>query len=599
LALSDSIRRASRNPGAAAFALILLALVAIRVCFLIVWPFTLGHPDSSQYIDAAIKMLDGQPFTPDPIRVMGTYSFFLYLLGKTLGLTGVAVALVQHLLGIGTALCVFYIVKTLTRSWAWANFALLFTGMLPRGWFLEHIIIADCLYAFLFVGTCVVALEVYRKPNAGRALLFGLIVALVSLARAQGFVAIPFGLVLIAAALWNHPWKVWLGRGAGLGALYLLPIVLFIGLYLRANINRNHFHGLSASGNYNLMWLSAGNLIDYEKPTNLDIKAKLRPYVERSNQQLASTPFTAFMFLTNAQFDEMFTMFFTYYEHNWVKLNQKMGELTREAIWAHPMAFCHRAILQLKFFFFENTTYFKLGEIAPFFLKGDKNHFTVETAAADDLLKYNPLDRLQMESGLLRGLNRFFRGFERPAAAQNIISQTVYQLRVLASERLYTAMLLLALAIAAVQAWTGVFYFFWVATLLLAQIFVTAAPVFALHDRYYLPSEPLQIMLFALALGIPAAVPWRRALLLLAGIGLATLAGTLLGRIIPGSWLPTIDRPILAYTAEATLQSKRAFYGFLFKAAFALVGGYVAFSRFSTRKRIPSGQGPNSVRSFT
>ena len=120
--------------------MLVVAGLALRVWLTAAWrPAFLGYPDTGTYLLIA----SNGPFFADTMRVAGYVLFLRAVHGVSAHLTTVVV--IQHLLGIASAMLLYGAVRRLTRS-AWP-------GLLPAAvvllWgteiFLEHAILTESL----------------------------------------------------------------------------------------------------------------------------------------------------------------------------------------------------------------------------------------------------------------------------------------------------------------------------------------------------------------------------------------------------------------------------------------------------------------------
>ena len=143
-------------------------------------PAFIGYYDTAAYVQAAHTNLFGDPFRP------AGYPLALRLLHAVSPHVS-AITLVQHALGLATALLLYLIVSD--RGW-WALLApavILFDGFQIL---IEHAVLSDTLFVFLLTAAIYCALRPRLAPLAG-ALLAGAV-----LTRTVGLFVVPFVLLV-------------------------------------------------------------------------------------------------------------------------------------------------------------------------------------------------------------------------------------------------------------------------------------------------------------------------------------------------------------------------------------------------------------------
>jgi hypothetical protein len=207
-------------------ALLIVAGAALRLWLLAEWrPAFLGYSDTRVYLTDSADHFFG-----DPLRAVGYPVFLAGLRGLSSNLTFTIV--VQHILGMASALCLYFGTRRLgLRRWA----ALIPAGVVllhgPTIW-LEHTVLTECLFTFLVcAGFFVASLAVGRTGWAWSivpAAAAGLVVGAAGAVRPAGIVLLP---LLAAWAVWALPGAARqrvlaglavLGAGAGLLGANLL-----------------------------------------------------------------------------------------------------------------------------------------------------------------------------------------------------------------------------------------------------------------------------------------------------------------------------------------------------------------------------------------
>lgn len=200
--LAKMVRRLS--PAQWVLAALLAAGTALRVVALAsYWPVVTTLADSAVYAEYAQKDIVGDPQHP------AGYSTFLAALGLVTHQIAV-VTVLQHVLGIATALLLYVAVRRITRS-AWP-------GLIPAGVvllnsdqiFLEQTIMAETLFGLLLAGALYCAVRAidtpdpwWRWPTAA-----GALTAIATTVRTASVFLVP---VLFLTLLLTHP-RPWRGR---------------------------------------------------------------------------------------------------------------------------------------------------------------------------------------------------------------------------------------------------------------------------------------------------------------------------------------------------------------------------------------------------
>ncbi|MEU3165355.1 phospholipid carrier-dependent glycosyltransferase [Streptosporangium sp. NPDC006930] len=172
--------------------------------------------DSFTYLNTAVHLEPSGAFHP------AGYSFLLRLLLPFHSVW--LVAGLQHLMGLGTALMIYLVLRRhALPGWgaALATLPLLFNPAFLR---LEHAVLSDTQLIFLI--TAALTVLMWRaRPSARAAAVAGLLLALAGLTRT---VAVPLlGLVLLHLLLRRAGWK----RVVALAAAGLLPLAAYAGWY--------------------------------------------------------------------------------------------------------------------------------------------------------------------------------------------------------------------------------------------------------------------------------------------------------------------------------------------------------------------------------
>ncbi|MDX6366232.1 MAG: hypothetical protein QOK30_1308 [Nocardioidaceae bacterium] len=224
-------RRFLREHRLFVLAVVLAATVRLVVMLGFTPAFVLG--DGPAYLSFL------ETFVPQPTRPAGYGLLVLYPLSQvTSGL--VAVALVQHLMGLGTAVMSY----ALLRRWgvtAWlatlATLPVLYDGMQLM---LEHSVLSDTLFEFLVVAA-VVVVGWRRQPPVELALAGGLLLGTAVTVRLVGEPLVLGGVAFCLAV--GHGWRQKLRSVVALVLGFAVPVGAYMTWY-------HHDHGVYALSQY-------------------------------------------------------------------------------------------------------------------------------------------------------------------------------------------------------------------------------------------------------------------------------------------------------------------------------------------------------------
>lgn len=540
-----------------AFALALFLIVALRLLLIDAFPYGFGHPDTGDYGHPVTRFLQGGPFVPEPIRVMGTYAYFLIAVAMTMGATTFSVMLVQHVMGVVTAYLLGLLMRKLTGSARLGILTMLLVGLLPRGLMYEHIILAETTYLFLTILLALLALHFVRSSPRWIEPALGVIAGLMILGRGQGIIAVPLGLLILATPYYHRTLGLrFIQRMVRLFCLFFLPILALTLSYVYLNIRGNDFPGLSANAAYSLYTAGVSNLTDYESPKYAASKNILRECVALSNTRFDGRAEWA---LTEPLCGPAVGQVIAQFHGRWRFIEAELGGLAREAILTHPVAFLYRVAWNLRDFFWGRPGLLKTIDLRDLLFR---DPVWMEQKVIE--IDRQKTERIRdMGVPPLQGDHRF--GLDRLAslysasgsdASATAFSSILNWLSYLANCRTYLVGTLLLMALCWAHPLENRFFILWMLGLTLGQVVLTEVPVNALYDRYYVPIEPFQVIFWLLAIrGIARLSQADRrgfARLVLLLLMVATVTFQIAVRL-PLAWFPNLDHPILNM-AEAKVQ---------------------------------------------
>lgn len=541
------------------------------------FPFAFAHPDTAQYLDIVVSMLQGGPFIPGVIRVNAAYAFFAFLTLKFLGSGSFSIILVQTLLSVLSCVVGSILVFRTTQSVMLSNITLLLLLLLPRGLVYEHILLGESIFVVLTI--CFILLTFffleYKFWRSLNILLLGIITGFLLLSRGQALIAVLVGLGLVASLIIQKKirWKAVITYTI----FFLMPIVLMTHLYKAANAKYNDFNGLSAAGNYNLFWITTSRYFDFESSLHADVKNSLKPYIITTNQNYRGGESWGVEGV-----DSRGNLFpdVDVSHMNWTEINQMLGEIAHEAILTHPMAFLYRTYWNSRDFLWGKTSLFQTADIRDLLLQGNESHFRIDTAKAWRNSIFNPLERSsQQEFGLGRIARIFpFIDYSVVATPELTTDKILQKLHPLANFRWMT----IGLWFLVVVAWFNRFKFdlFLRATSVLAigQILLTIIPANALYDRYFVAVETIIVIGSLCAAGIFIKLSRYDKIKTLVLMGLIPALGVLVYLFfffLPLPY-PMIDKNILGLSESVIIQHQRVVVGLtaaIFSISICLIPG--------------------------
>ena len=188
--------------------------MALRILVVVGYQPALFSPDSYAYVE------DSSRFAPPALWPAG-YPWFVALvqLGQE---APAAIAIAQHLIGLGTAVLLYALLLRLGAHRVLAAVATIPVCLDAYQLDIEHYVLSDTLFELLLVG--IAAALLWRRPlGTGAAVLAGVLVAAAALTRVVGLLTIVPALLAVVFLTWSHPVRVRLLRaGVLLGAFAVL-----------------------------------------------------------------------------------------------------------------------------------------------------------------------------------------------------------------------------------------------------------------------------------------------------------------------------------------------------------------------------------------
>ena len=551
---SDRIKVFISSPitKAILFLIVLLIPALIRIFFLKDYPYPFSHPDTGQYTNGVIEMLNGGPFKPCIIKVSGTYSFFIFYILNIFGLNTINVIIIQTLLGLLTGIFSFLIIRNITKSYWISLVGLLLVTILPRGLLYEHVMLADSLYVFLLIFYFWLVTLILSKPSWYLAIILGLTSSLLILARGQGSISVLIGLLVIILLKINIKIKVLLL------ILFLLTISIPYFIYKQENIKYNNLPSLSIAGGYNMFWISTFRFIDFDSQINTDIKSIMKPYVEISNSYYSKLysqgddeeSWGATNISTNLD-----STFYSHYGDNWGLINQKFSEISLESIKSHPMAYIYRNYWNLRYYFFYNKNLDDTVDIKQFLLKDSSSNISIDrlknfnTFPSDPLENYTDPLKTKRLTDHYANLN------------QNTVTDTILnKLSFLFNFRIFTFALYISIILLIFMKGKPKLLLGILVTMIFGQVLLTTVPSNALYDRYYIPVEPLIIIAFLVSFSyLFSNISKKEILQMIIIIISLPLTLILIYKFIYNLGINIfIDHPIIGLSSEKMIANNRA-----------------------------------------
>lgn len=202
------------------FGVVAVCATALRAVVLLAYQPALIFPDSERYLEYAWRFLNGH-WSPDYLRTSG-YSLLLVPAVLTRNLTVAAV--VQHLLGLATAVLIYaFLLHCGARRWL-AALAAVPVLLDPLQLDLEQYVLTDVTATFLLTAALIV---LAWRPGNGAAAVAGLLIAAATVIRESDLIVIIPALLYLAVVI--RPWRRLAVRAALLLAGFLIPVLGYLG----------------------------------------------------------------------------------------------------------------------------------------------------------------------------------------------------------------------------------------------------------------------------------------------------------------------------------------------------------------------------------
>ena len=282
-------RAVSAHPDAAALALVLAVAVAIRVAFSPLVPVFL-HGDSYQYYRPAAGLITGEGF-PLPLKRPPLYPVFMALVGWSLDEDLRALALVQHLLGVGTAALTFGVGRLAAGRGAGLVGGL--AAALSGGLLIyERYVLTEALFAFLLTLGVLLFLVGLRRGGIWWWVGSGLAVGLATLTRVHAQV-----LLLLAPVAMALVYRRWCPPVRGTLVACVAAACVLVPWMARNQVVHGDFTVAARSGQsliYQTLVHHPGKFVFYDPanpPQDSDPKMeRARKFIQQRNEEKTRNP---------------------------------------------------------------------------------------------------------------------------------------------------------------------------------------------------------------------------------------------------------------------------------------------------------------------
>lgn len=235
--MSACLRWFRQHPTLAALIVVLLVATGVRLAFTFRSP-VLVTKDSLEYVQPAYGLVFGQGFELAQRRTP-VYPAFVAAVFALAGQELSAIAFVQHLLGVATAVAVFALGAITVNRWVGLASGVLF-GLSSPQLIYEHYVITEPVFTFLLIATVLAIVVAARRDRWWLYAIAGLMLGLASLTRPVAQVLIP---VLPLYLLFVH--RSWRRAAVGTAIVWVCVGVLLVPWTLR---NQQEYGTVSTTG---------------------------------------------------------------------------------------------------------------------------------------------------------------------------------------------------------------------------------------------------------------------------------------------------------------------------------------------------------------
>lgn len=381
--------------------------------------------------------------------------------------------------------------------------------------------------------------------------------AFLILCRGQGVISVIAVIMLIVSLILLK--KVNLLEGSKLIIFFCVPIFILISLYQQANIKYNHFYGISAAGNYNLFWITSSRFIDYESPKYGEIKLALKPFIRETNKNYDGDESWGVKGLNSAGNPLPQLEFLG---QDWQRINTILGDVSKESIITHPLAFTYRTYWNLYDFLWNKTSLFKTIDISDLLLRNNGRKLYIDPQKALFSKTFDPLETPSLKV--------------QQSAQSSSSTLTDFFLNMfswLANFRFLTLGLYASFILYCFNRTKYRTFYIFLLSIVLGQILLTIIASNALYDRYFIPVEPLSIPIILGTLADFLKFSWPKKvkttiLFFILPLFVLIFFKTILFFLPPYS---IIDKPILGLSEVITVSHQQQAIGITFAVIFSII----------------------------
>jgi hypothetical protein len=312
----------------------LLVALVLRASFLHAIPEIYYGSDSNSYFETAWRFwTDGDIILKPKRRFL--YPIVLIFMPILPGSTAVAVAFIQHLLGLAVIVGIGWVVAQMTRFPSlWVPLATCLVAVWPRMLWYEHEMIAEVWLLAAFVAAVAIAVPCGSLKNPRRLFWFLFAAAAIVATKPAGR-PLWLGLMLVSmATAGNPPWQ-WEKKSLAIVALAV--VIIFT----------------SGSGRQgSSLWLSSTlPFVQTEGEPYAEYRAVLRPFVERARADVGN-----YAELQSWYSEKVLNRSSTIVGQKWFELTRNTTlyqevykRLAFEAILSHPFAYAQLVFRKIAF----------------------------------------------------------------------------------------------------------------------------------------------------------------------------------------------------------------------------------------------------------